>query len=81
MLHIQCFTFNALAENTYVVYDDTKTCAIVDPGCYEQHEQEALSTFIKENALQVTHLINTHAHIDHIAVSYTHLTLPTIYSV
>ncbi len=66
MLHIHCFTFNALAENTYVVYDDTKACAIVDPGCYEQHEQRVLSSFIEEHALQVTHLINTHAHIDHI---------------
>jgi len=66
MLHIQCFTFNALAENAYVVYDDTRTCAIVDPGCYEQQEQEVLSAFIEEHALQVTHLINTHAHIDHI---------------
>ncbi len=66
MLHIQRFTFNVLAENTYIVYDDTKACAIVDPGCYEQHEQETLCSFIKENALQVTHVINTHAHIDHI---------------
>ncbi len=66
MLQVQCFTFNAFEENTYVVYDDTKACAIVDPGCYEQHEQETLSAFIEEHALQVAHLINTHAHIDHV---------------
>ena len=65
-LYVQSFTFNAFAEKTYVVYDDTKACAIVDPGCYERREQEALSTFIQKNNLQVTHLINTHAHIDHI---------------
>lgn len=67
MLYVQCFTFNAFEENTYVIYDDTKTCAIIDPGCYEQQEQETLSAFIEEHALQVAHLINTHAHIDHIA--------------
>lgn len=66
MLYIQCFTFNAFAENTYVIYDDTKKCAIVDPGCYAQHEQAELSNFIAKKALQITHLINTHAHIDHI---------------
>ena len=66
MLKIHSFTFNTLAENTYVVYDATKACAIVDPGCYTQPEQTALSKFIEQQGLQVTHLINTHAHIDHI---------------
>lgn len=66
MLRVQSFTFNALAENTYVVYDDTRQCAIIDPGCDTQQEQEVLSAFIDKHALQVTHLINTHAHIDHI---------------
>ena len=65
MLHVQSFTFNALAEHTYVIYDETKQCAIIDPGCYEPHEQAALSTFITQHNLRVTHLINTHAHIDH----------------
>jgi hydroxyacylglutathione hydrolase len=67
MLRVQCFTFNAFEENTYVVYDNTRACAIIDPGCYGQHEQETLSAFIEEHALQVVHLVNTHAHIDHIA--------------
>ncbi|MCU0318247.1 MAG: MBL fold metallo-hydrolase [Amoebophilaceae bacterium] len=66
MLYVQCFTFNAFAENTYVVYDETNTCVVVDPGCYELHEQEELSNFIQTRALKVAHLVNTHAHIDHI---------------
>lgn len=66
MLYVQSFTFNLFEENTYVIYDDTQACAVVDPGCYEQHEQKALSTFIEQHGLQVTHLINTHAHIDHV---------------
>lgn len=65
MLHVQCFTFNLLSENTYVIYDDTRACAIVDPGCYEHEEQRILDTFIKKSALKVTQLINTHAHVDH----------------
>lgn len=66
MLQIQSFTFNVLAENTYVIYDETRQCAIIDPGCYESHEKAKLSQFIHEQGLQVTHLINTHAHIDHV---------------
>ena len=66
MLYVQCFTFNAFSENTYVVYDESSACAIIDPGCYEPHEQQKLSSFIRARALQVVHLINTHAHIDHI---------------
>ena len=53
MLHVQSFTFNALREHTYVIYDDTRAAAIIDPGCYIQLEREALSTFIAQKGLQV----------------------------
>lgn len=66
MLTVQRFTFNPLAEHTYVVYDQTKACAIIDPGCFEQQEKQQLSSFIQAHALQVTHLINTHCHLDHV---------------
>lgn len=70
-LHIQSFTFNPYCENTYVLYDtSTSTCAIIDPGCYEPHEQTELMNFIKMKQLKVSHLINTHAHIDHILGNY-----------
>jgi len=65
-LSVQPLTFNSLQENTYIVYDDTRTCAIVDPGCYTPQEQAALDACIAQHNLQVTHLINTHAHIDHV---------------
>jgi hydroxyacylglutathione hydrolase len=66
MLNVQSFTFNNLHEHTYVIYDETKKCAIIDPGCFTAHEQEELTNFIQQQGLQVTHLINTHCHIDHI---------------
>lgn len=53
-------------ENTYVLYDETKACIIIDPGCYEPHEQKELSGFIEDNQLEVTQLLNTHCHIDHV---------------
>ncbi len=67
MLYIKSFTFNPLLENTYLIYDDdTKKCIVVDPGCYSQHEQNTLADFIYKKKLQITQLINTHCHIDHV---------------
>lgn len=63
---IKKFTFNTFQENTYVIYDETKECVIIDPGCYEEEEEEELANFITENALQPAALLNTHCHIDHI---------------
>ncbi len=66
MLQIKKFTFNALAENTYVVYDHTRACIVVDPGCSTPAEETALSTFIHQHQFVVTKVVNTHCHVDHI---------------
>lgn len=60
------FGFSLFGINTYVVWDpQTKDCAIIDPGMISAREEEALTSFISKNDLKVTHLINTHLHIDH----------------
>ncbi len=66
MIHIKHFVFNPFMENTYVVYDDHKIGAIIDPGCYEGYEQNELSQFIKKEGIKIEQLINTHCHIDHV---------------
>ena len=66
MIHIQQFTFNPFAENSYVLYDDTKSGVIVDPGCYEEHERQQLKSFIEKEGIKVEKVINTHCHIDHV---------------
>lgn len=53
-------------ENTFVVHDDSGECVIIDPGCYEPKEQEELSSYIKNQKLKVSRLVNTHCHIDHV---------------
>ncbi len=60
------FIFNDFSENTYVLYDETKECVIIDPGCYTNSEQNELRKFIQENGLNPVKLINTHCHIDHV---------------
>ena len=65
-MFIKKFTFNAFQENTYIVYSDSGTCVIIDPGCYSNQEESELITFIQENELKPVALLNTHAHIDHV---------------
>ena len=66
MIHVKSFVFNPFMENTYVLYDETREACIIDPGCYEEYEQEMLRKFISAENLKVTGLINTHGHIDHV---------------
>ena len=65
-MKIKSFTFNPFQENTYVIYDETKECIIIDPGCYTKEEQTTLKQFIISEELKPVKLINTHCHIDHI---------------
>lgn len=65
-MKIYKFTFNYFGENTYVLYDDTGECAIVDPGCCNNTEENILSEFIENENLKPKYLLNTHCHIDHI---------------
>ncbi|MFD1141292.1 MBL fold metallo-hydrolase [Larkinella insperata] len=66
MTQIKSFVFNPFSENTYVLYDETREAVIIDPGCYEQRERNALTGFIEQNNLKPVKLLNTHAHIDHV---------------
>ena len=66
MIYIKKFTFNPFQENTYILYDESRACVIIDPGCYEREEKEELVGFISENKLNPLLLLNTHCHIDHV---------------
>lgn len=66
MLKIKIFPFNPFQVNTYVLYDETGECAIIDASCYEGSEENQLKAFIDENELKPVLLLNTHCHIDHI---------------
>lgn len=65
-MQIKQFEFNPLGENTYVLYDDSRECVVIDPGCFFPDEKAQLTEFIDEHDLTVKHLINTHLHFDHI---------------
>ncbi len=65
-LRVAKFEFSLFGINTYVCWDDVaKECAVIDPGMINEEEETALAEFIQDRGLKVTHLINTHLHIDH----------------
>jgi glyoxylase-like metal-dependent hydrolase (beta-lactamase superfamily II) len=65
-MKIERFTVNHLGENTYLVYDDTRECAVIDPGCYSEDERKAITSRIAQLDLRPKYIINTHCHIDHV---------------
>ncbi|HEY0668541.1 MAG TPA: MBL fold metallo-hydrolase [Sphingobacteriaceae bacterium] len=66
MISIKSFVCSPYQENTYILYDETHECVIIDPGMYNTSEQNSLASFIKENKLKPVLLLNTHCHIDHV---------------
>ena len=77
-MKIERFVLGPIETNCYVVVnEDTKECFAVDMAyCPQEYVDH-----IREQGYQMKALFLTHGHFDHImgiAVSYTHLTLPTI---
>ncbi|MES2417430.1 MAG: MBL fold metallo-hydrolase [Bacteroidota bacterium] len=66
MISLKRFTFNPYQENTYILYDESGACVIIDPGMYDGAEQNELVAFVKEKQLKPERLLNTHCHIDHV---------------
>jgi glyoxylase-like metal-dependent hydrolase (beta-lactamase superfamily II) len=66
MMKIKKLIFNPLQENTYIVFDETNECVIIDPGCQQKKEREALTRCISEAGLIPKAIFNTHCHFDHI---------------
>lgn len=61
MIQIQGFSLGAFQTNCYVLTDDeTKTAIVIDPGYDPEIVLDAIDGF------KVTHLLLTHAHLDHI---------------
>lgn len=64
-MKVKTFQFNPIQVNTFVLYDETNECIIIDPACFYPDEKTTLLNFILDNNLIVKHVINTHLHFDH----------------
>ena len=66
MITIKRFVFNPFQENTYLLFDETKECIIIDPGCIDTYERDILKKEIEKELLKPLLLLNTHCHLDHV---------------
>ena len=65
MLKIACLPFNPIQENTYVHWDETNECVVIDAGNSSPREDAVLDNFIAEHGLKPVLAANTHGHFDH----------------
>ncbi len=65
-MNVAVLVFNPVEENTYIVWDDTMECVIIDAGNYGTNENTALENFITSKGLKPVMAINTHGHFDHV---------------
>ncbi len=60
-------TVNPFGENMYILWDESShEAVVVDPGMMRDGEREMVTKFIKDNNLNVKHILLTHLHVDHI---------------
>lgn len=67
MITVKTFVFNPFQVNTYLLYDETMECLIIDAACIGTDEEKILVKYIASNNLKPLQLISTHPHIDHVA--------------
>jgi len=65
MITVKCFTCNMLAENCYVVSDESRECVIIDCGALYEEEGTAIISYIHTSDITPKHLLCTHGHFDH----------------
>ena len=73
MISIKTLVFNPFEENTYIIYDESGDCAIIDPGCFGPEEENQLVEEIKNLNVNPVLLLNTHCHIGYRHATAQHL--------
>lgn len=66
MINLRYCVFNLFEEHTYVAWLEPGRCVIVDPGCREGAELQALLDLLEQESLTPEAILLTHGHIDHI---------------
>ena len=83
MMNLEVLTNNPYQENTYILWDETKECVIIDPGMYTADEQNAVVNYIKDNNLKLKnfpyHLLDPSARTyGQFLRNYSHIIVPII---
>jgi len=64
-MKVASLQFNPIQENTYVVWDSTGDCIVIDAGNSTERENARLREFIDSRRLRPRMAVNTHGHFDH----------------
>ncbi len=66
-MKIKKFVINPFQMNCYIYYDEYSSEAIIiDPGVYENYEEEEILKFLESKNIKIKYIINTHGHVDHV---------------
>ena len=66
MIRVQKFVFNPFQENSFLLFDETGECLLVDMGSYTVEEKKEVLFFVENNSLEPVMIVNTHCHVDHL---------------
>jgi len=66
MINIKALVFNPLQVNTYIIWDNSRECVIIDPSFCTEAEQNVFLEFIQSKDLNPAVQLNTHCHVDHL---------------
>lgn len=67
MIKIKSFTFNPFDENTFLLWSESnRESIVIDPGMSNENEEKIFDDFLNKEGLNLTRILNTHCHIDHI---------------
>jgi len=67
MVNVRLFVVNENETNAILIWDETNLGIIVDPGFCTEEEFSTFMSFVSQNNIQLTKIILTHGHYDHIA--------------
>lgn len=64
-MNIETLTVGPLGVNCYILHDESGKGVVIDPG----DEGAQIMATVKRLGIEVTHIINTHGHFDHIGAN------------
>lgn len=81
---IEIIPQNHFEVNSFVLFDETKECVLVDVCSQGALQEREIINFIEQHSLKVKHILLTHPHVDHLCGSsfaYKQFSLPITMSI
>ena len=66
MIHLQTFCWNPFHMNSYLICNQDHEGWLIDAGLSTRQEFDELRTYLTDNKINLTRVLLTHGHIDHV---------------